>query len=273
MAAGAALSGDGVRLSVVHVAPPVAAMAAGLGGWEPDPSDPLGPPRRWLEDRAATIPGAIPVLLGEDEPSRAALEWLDTSGVDLAVVAPHNGGLQRLLLGSFANDLVYRSPVDVMVVPPDLEVPDEPAGVFGHVVCCVDGSPSGPDALRAARAVADASGADLSIVTVVSPTRPLPRRVVAESLPIPLAREERAQALLAESADAVGGARVEVLAGPPEDTVRDWAATNGADLIVVGPRSGRRPGLGGFSADLIRRSPSAVLLARAGAQDAGGATA
>lgn len=253
----------GVRLSVVHVAPPTAVLLGGLGGWEPDEDDPVGPPRRWLESVAATVPDAIPVLLGEDDPVAAAADWLRHSGADLAVCAPHQGALQALVLGSFARELIYRSPVDVLVVPPSAD--DGPGdGVFRHIACCIEESDGSTHALNAAAAMAEASGAELTILTVVSPPRMLPRRIVAESLPIPLDRENRALSLLGRASAAVGGAATELLAGPPEGTVREWAAGHDVDLLVVGPRSGRRPGLGGFAQNLAGDAPCALLFARPG---------
>lgn len=264
LARAGALRGPGARLSVLHAAPPDAVLASGLGDWEADRDDPTGPPRRWLAELASSVPGAQPVLLTGREPVDTLAGWLEASDADLAVCSTGSRRMERLLLGSVARELVYRSPVDVLVVPPGDAGAGPAGGTFGHVACCVDESDGSDAALAAAADVARAAGAAITVVTAVSPPRPLPRRVVAESLPIPLERENRALELLERAARDAGGAQTQLLAGPPEDMVREWAASAGVDLIVVGPRARRRPGLGGFARSLAGDAPCALLFARPG---------
>ena len=104
--------------------------------------------------------------------------------------------------------------------------------------------------------------APVTLVHVVSPPRLTPRRVVAESLPIPERKERAAQDLLARAADALPEATTELLAGPPEETVVTWARRAGIDMLVVGPRADGEPILGGFSERVAREAHCPVLLAR-----------
>jgi nucleotide-binding universal stress UspA family protein len=247
------------RISALFVAPPEQVMRGGLTEWEIDDSDPFAPPRRWLEELAA-VHGVEPVLLSGEPPQQVVSEWLGESDADLVVAAAHNRPLVRALIGSFATDLAYHAPVDTLILPPDDQRPDQR---LREIVCALDGGPDGEQALRATRHIADSTGARTTLVHAVAPPVPLGKNLVAEALPMPEGREREAEAILHDAASSVPGSLTRVLAGAPVDAVTRYAEQAGADLIVVGPRSGGRPGLGGFASKLIRSAPCAVLLARA----------
>jgi nucleotide-binding universal stress UspA family protein len=255
LAQAAALRGD-ASMSLVHVAPPEEVMRGGLTDWEIDAADPHGPPRAWLQDRAAAV-DATPVLLVGEPPQQEACRWLAEADADLAVAAAHSGRVARALIGGFATALAHDAPVDALVVPPGAST-DPPR----HIACAVDEGESSRNALTAARRVAATTGARVTLVHVVAPPLPLPRNLVADTLPMPAGRERKAEEILASAAEALPGSESVILAGAPSGTLADWCEENGVDLLVVGPRSERRPGLGGFAAAIIREAPCGVLLAR-----------
>ena len=258
---GEALRGDGgARVSAVFVAPPEEVMRGGLTEWEVDAGDPHGPPRRWLEGLAAEA-GAEPVLLVGDPPHAAALAWLADSDADLAVAAAHDGRVARALLGGFATELAYGAPVDTLILAPDAASGGVPVR---RILCAVDGSPGSDNALRACAGMARVAGARAEVAHVVEPPLPGAKNLVADTLPMPAGRERDARALVDAALERLGlpGAEGVVLAGEAARALADRAEATGAELIVLGPRSGGRPGLGGVAARLVRRAPCAVLLAR-----------
>ena len=246
------------RISAVFVAPPEEVMRGGLTEWEVELDDLFGPPRRWL-DEVARANGATPVLLSGEPPHEQAMRWLAESDADLAVAVAHNSSVVRAFLGSFAAELAYNAPVDTLILPPAEAGAENPVR---HIACCVDAGQDLAPVLRATRRVADATGARVSVIHVVVPPVPVGRNLIADNLPMPAEREREARELLESAARELPGAETEMLAGAPEDTVSDHAESAGVDLLVVGPRSGGRPGLGGFASRLIRTTPCAVLLAR-----------
>ena len=71
--------------------------------------------RRWIEERAARVPGARPVFL-EGAAGPAICAWTAEAGVDLLVVGAHHGRVESLLLGSVSSHLVNHAPCPVLVV-------------------------------------------------------------------------------------------------------------------------------------------------------------
>jgi nucleotide-binding universal stress UspA family protein len=84
----------------------------------PDPEDIFAQSRTWLEELAAEIPEAEPVLL-TGYPPVAVVEWAEEARPDLIVAAAHRGLVDRLLLGSFASYLAYHAPCSVLLVRPE----------------------------------------------------------------------------------------------------------------------------------------------------------
>ncbi len=246
------------RLSLVHVAPPRAVLAAGLSPWEIDEEDPLRPPRRWLEERAAAVPGAEPELLSGPTVGEVANAWLEEEGVGLVVAAAHGGRVRRAVLGSVAQDLAYSAPCNLLIARGEPTAADGPH----HVGCLVDDSEGSPRAVELAREVASLASGTLSLVHVVAPPSPLPRRLVARLLPAPGRRRREAQDILRRHAAGLGGIDLVVLTGAPGPAACGWAERNGADLLVIGPRAAGRPGIGGFAERVVTSAPCSVLLAR-----------
>lgn len=114
---------SGGRLSIVHViapAPFLVSMAASLGGAPVhDDEAERRAGQMWLEEIAAGIPEAEPVLL-QGHPGEAACDWAREAGVDTMVAATHGGRLERALLGSFAAFLTQHAPCPVLLIPPGL---------------------------------------------------------------------------------------------------------------------------------------------------------
>ena len=130
-----------------------------------------------------------------------------------------------------------------------------------RVVVGVDGSPSSRHALEVAVDEAIMRQADLEVVTVAHPHglapmiayAPPPHKEVGEHVD---AAREQAQAMvdkaLGERQGAPGKVTVQVLVGVPGEEL--VAATDGADLLVVGRR-----GVGGFARMVLGSVSNAVV--------------
>lgn len=68
-----------------------------------------------LAKLAEDVPGAQPVLI-EGHSGRSILAWADAHGVDLIVIASHRPGMQDILLGSTASQVVRHAACAVHVV-------------------------------------------------------------------------------------------------------------------------------------------------------------
>lgn len=260
-------AGSSGRFTLVHVAPPVPVLLGGLGGWEVDERDPLGPARRWLEERRAGIPGAEAQLLSGDPPGEVAARWARDAGIDLIVSTAHQSRVQGALLGSFSRDLAYAAGCPVLIARPGpvLSVQGAPgpgATPYRHIAACLDHTPAAGRVIEMTRELGRRGSAALSVVHVVAPPRATPRGLIAKILPMPAARRVRASRLLRRAAAECEGADIVLLAGHPAQAACEWAASAGVDLLVVAPRDHQPRGLGGFAAQLARSAPCSVLVVR-----------
>jgi len=76
----------------------------------------------WLGEKAATVPGATPVVL-DGYPPRAVCRWAAENDIDLIVAAAHRGFVERTLLGGFASYVAYHAPCPVLLVHPPVPAP------------------------------------------------------------------------------------------------------------------------------------------------------
>ncbi len=125
----------GAELHLVHAPPlPIAAFPeAGLTTVPVHPEQVIDEARAGLESYAAHHPGidvALHVRLGP--PCDVVLELQQELGADYLVLGTHGRtGLDHLLMGSVAEQVVRRAPVPVLTVRPDCDAPRLPAASAG----------------------------------------------------------------------------------------------------------------------------------------------
>jgi len=68
-----------------------------------------------LNELAATVPGGVGVVI-EGHSGRSVLDWAETNKPDLIIIASHRPGMQDLLLGSTAAQVVRHAACAVHVV-------------------------------------------------------------------------------------------------------------------------------------------------------------
>lgn len=194
--------------------------------------------------RAAGTTVRVVFRLGE--PAREIVAEVEQWPRPVVVLATHaRSGLERLALGSVADEVVRHAAAPVLVVP----VPSEPAlsrtTRLRTVVVPLDGTPVAEQALPIATELARLAGATVVLVRVVEaapmggdepepPPSPLYRSLVEEF-------ERRAQdaaSALARTADDLAareGIVVEwlVLRGEPDEALRDLLTHQAPDLVVM----------------------------------------
>jgi len=274
LAVAARLHVEGGRLSIVHVAPPMQVLQAGLSGWPLDADDPVRPVRDWLEQETAGIEDAERLVLTDADPPKRAVEWAAGAGVDLVVASRHSTRVQRAALGSFTDGLARHTHTSVLLVPPGYAGRlTEPGSDLAHILCCIDDSPAASAALSEAARLRDAAGlARLTALRVIVPPRPFRIGAVARHLPAPGSQERWVRGRLDAAAAGTSHAEAVVIKGLPRDACT-WATENGADLIVVGAHGDRpgprMPGAFAHTVGLHAAEPVLLVPPAPGAADAG----
>lgn len=142
-----------------------------------------------------------------------------------------------------------------------------PAGVFTHVVCGVDGSDEGFEAVRQAARLALASGR----VTLVGVWNTGAAVALGWSPPAayaPIGAREDAEAAIAAAGELLPdtlAVETSIVQGPPAPMMAIEARRHDATLVSIGTHGhGRLPGilLGSVATQLLHNAPCPVLIAR-----------
>src|SRR6185369_15222289 len=127
------------------------------------------------------------------------------------------------------------------------------------VLAAIDYDDASDAVLDAARALAEASGADLHAVHVDAPTS----ETRGAARPSQRSSADAAMALLERAKVPIDRPRCHVIAGEPAPVMRDLAERIGADVIVLGPhreQSGARGHLGGTALMIAAASSAPCLI-------------
>jgi nucleotide-binding universal stress UspA family protein len=149
-----------------------------------------------------------------------------------------------------------------------------PAGLFGRIVCGVDGSAASLEAVRQSDVLLEARG-KLVLVAVVEPAQAIHFQVAPTALHAARHALEDIEKLDRAAAEALERARAEVTratdvaaretGGPPVSCLLDAVASEQATLLVVGTHGlGRAAGtlLGSVATRVLHRAPCSILVAR-----------
>ena len=237
----------GASVTVLHVVPPLGALAPALGAplYPPIADSPgtLDDVRSELEafvrtEGGAGVPVDVVVVIGT--PATTIADWSESSEADLIVLGTHGrSGVERLLLGSVTERVLRRASCPVLTVPPRL--PDAvPSGavLFRHILCGIDFSPASERALAYARSLA--KEAELTILHVMEAA--MPRHDFAVSGAVHAATghagwsvaAQRLDDLISADVTACGYGRELITSGKPCEQILRIAAQDAADLIVIG---------------------------------------
>jgi nucleotide-binding universal stress UspA family protein len=199
----------------------------------------------------------------EGLPFVEVLKTAKKTGSELIVMGPHTGRAEErgmMRAGSTMLRVSAKARCPVMVVG-GLEwrgIRDS----YDHIVCATDLSPASEAALKVARATAEAYGARLSLfhALAMSPLLGEPyasQEAVEEQLK---AARDRLEESYGGELASLGRWEAACWEGVPFVEILKYARENGADLIVMGPRSSRAERPGGTVEQVGLRAGCPVLI-------------
>jgi nucleotide-binding universal stress UspA family protein len=165
----------------------------------------------------------------------AAAEW----PADLIAIGTHgHGGFERLVLGSVAEKVLRKAPCPVLAVPQTGADGDRAERGLSHVLCAHDGSEASRAGVAYAQALAERSGARLTLVSVVESLPYGGDFVAPEFAAFRAARDQHARHALDTALSAADRVRLDVheriVYGHPGQQIVEVAAQERPDLVVMG---------------------------------------
>lgn len=228
-----------------------------------DPADAAGEMASIVEAIRDELAPQAEVSVVSDHAAARGLQYAaERDGASLLVLGSSHGGDEGCVrTGRVARQALRSSPCPVLVVARG------GGRVSGQIVVGLDGSAESQLALRTARELAQATGADLLVVAVVDdrfPVSHVPGAVIVDLASwesIVAADREHTQAMLSRLVPDEDGVRTEVREGDPTDGL--ITAAIGAALVVVGSRRWgllSRVVLGSTAEDLMASAPCSLLV-------------
>jgi nucleotide-binding universal stress UspA family protein len=215
--------------------------------------------------RPAHAPHAHTRAVPDFSSSRALRRTAETEGVDLIVLGgAHAGSTGRVRLGRTGRQVLHGAPCAVALASAGF---GRGGGALRRIVVGVDGSAEAVCALRAAKQLAEAAGAEVAAVSVLDDRVPLvwsPLGLSAEMARWDETMERRRDHLalrMEELLPGHGGIASDIVVGEPVEQLACAAAN--AELLVLGSRSWGRPGhisLGSTADALCQGAPCSVLI-------------
>lgn len=230
--------------------------------------------RRWASGRMEAAAGrveeaGVPVRRVEERGVAAApviLEYARNEEMDLVVLTTHGRrGVQRMLLGSVAEEVVRTSSRPVLAVPS--RSGGRRPGRVDSILVPVDFSEHAASALSHARHLADAAGARLDVLHVLERVA-YPDAYMAFATPSPVeeaspdAVRDELQRMVDEAAGPDVPTQLHLAAGRPASEIPSFVASRETDLLVIashGLTGLERVLLGSVTERVVRRSDCPVL--------------
>lgn len=257
------VSGGRGQLALAHVQSSLSSVVASAY----DPSQEVEKLRR------AGLTATSFVYCAPSEDVAGVLELaIREAGADLVVMSTHGrGGLRRSVFGSVADQLIHRTELPILLVPPRCEMAWE-ARLPSQILVPLDGSPLAEQALGYAAGLARLLDAEILLVRALSPA--LHARYRNDKLVMSCAdfvEVEDTWRYLSNLADGLrsngGRASIRVLVGSPPIAIADAARTEGIDVIVMtthGRGGLSRLLLGSVTDGVLQRTRVPILLIRSG---------
>jgi nucleotide-binding universal stress UspA family protein len=200
-------------------------------------------------------------------PAEQILDYAEGQAIDLIVMGTHGRrGVDRMLFGSVAEEVVRKAPCPTLTVRKDVDRP--PSKAVRRVLAPIDFSNASEVAVQHAKEIALTYGAEVDLLHVVQ--EPVyPSAYGYEAAAFPTAEViDSVEAQLGEMArEQIGYEHVmiEARTGDPGGQILDYTAENEIDLIVIAThgRTGlNRMLLGSVAERVLRRSPVPVFIVK-----------
>ena len=221
----------------------------------------------WAELKAAKSWGQVRARLLRGSPAEVVARIAKREKVDLLVIGSRGvTEFQPMLLGSVSRKLLAQAPCPVLVVK-------KPAKALKRVVLGTDGSMESWDAMGLLKTWPSEVRPQVTVASIIPPlpleSLRVPARAVAVGDQVEGTLRREARKLTARVAGTLSQAgfltKGIVLSGPPGAELVKLAASERAELIVVGSRSGRSPHeyfLGSVADTVAKHAPCSVLVHR-----------
>jgi nucleotide-binding universal stress UspA family protein len=200
-------------------------------------------------------------------PAQSIVTYAENHDVDLVVAGtPGRRGLQRLLIGSVAEEVLRTAPCPVLTVRDKQDV--APAWSVRNVLVPIDFSDAALDALRHAKELALTYGAQITLLHAVEEVvYPSAYGVEPANLPGPqvIDRVEQNLAELVRTEVGYEHVVIEAKVGYAPSIILDYAGANEVDLVVIAThgRTGlERMLLGSVAERIVRRSSAPVFVVK-----------
>ncbi|WP_263788471.1 universal stress protein [Salinibacter grassmerensis] len=199
-----------------------------------------------------------------ESPPEAIVGYAEEQAIDLIVAGTRGRrGLQRLLIGSVAEEVLRTAPCPVLTVRGEGD--DAPAWAVRNILVPVDFSDASLEALRHAKELALTYGAQITLLHAVEEVI-YPSAYGVEPANLPgaqvIERVEESLADLARTEIGYEHVTVEAKIGYAPSTILDYAETNEVDLFAIAThgRTGlERMLLGSVAERVLRRAPAPVF--------------
>lgn len=231
----------GARLSLVHVVRPQV-WAPAPPEWVPIESD--VPRQAALAEMAKLEQSPLLAGIAHQASVEEGAVWenlarlIREQDTDLLVIGTHGRrGLQKLLMGSVAEELFRLASCPVLTVGPVVPPPGERAAEFRRILYATDFSSESQSALPYALSLAQENQALLTLLHVVETSS---AGYVADSERVLASLKQRLQELLPREAALWCQPEFALESGTPGDGILKVAEEQHADLIVLGVRPIRR---------------------------------
>lgn len=222
-----------------------------------------------VSERFATGPVTVEPVVTEGDPASDIVDTAVQHDVDLIVMSTHGwSGMKRWLIGSVTERVLESAPCPVLVA--------RRVGVPAHIMTPLDGSDLAEISLKPAQALADRTGALLTLMRVVEAPerpeeegeaeRPLWQRQEAWQQMVNAQREQANSYLhhRAQEHEEQPPQTMTVI-GEPVESILDCARLHSVDLIVItthGHTGLRRWHYGSVTAKVMRGADCSVMVIR-----------
>jgi nucleotide-binding universal stress UspA family protein len=230
-----------------------------------------------LRSRLAQQGVVAQTVTSRGSPAAVIVDVATRHQADLIVMTTHgHAGMERMLFGSVAAEVLRRAPIPLFVVPPTIG-PDWSANHPHRFLVLVDGSPLSERVLEPAGLVARTLEAEMVLLTVLEPP-PVSTYAHMPHLAAQLREQERrrGQGYLDSlggrlTADVASVRRLVLLARDTSQAIRNVATAERCDVIALAShgRGGlSRLLLGSTAADLVREATTPMLIVGPGCRAA-----
>jgi nucleotide-binding universal stress UspA family protein len=270
----------GAELTVAHVHPRELPVAAEFSYLSPAPLDPeeraaLAERLEAFAEPARARGVTVRTRLVEGAPSRELARLAEELPADLLVMGFYSDArIKHLLLGSVTEELLRHAPCPVLTVRHGVGPVSEAGAPFRSILCGADLRDSGPEVVEHALSLAEAFGAELTLVHVLEQVPEFEPGSAAQFSMVEIQAfrqamaEEARQRLRAAVPEADRerlAVRDLVKAGSAHGQILRLASEEGAQLIVVGARGHsalERVLFGSTSRHVVRDARCPVLVVR-----------